>query len=244
MSQVGLNNGTWKPATERLAGNLGSVDFVSSESTLLLATPTAFYDEVAIADARAIALVQDVGINNQRQSSQIFEVGSRRKYTFSSGRVNGQLTLSRVMFAAGNLLFSVMRPIVTGTNEDIVEGIRDQGTNQFQAPSEDPTDIAGYGEFYINLQASLFSHPIGLIMVHRDIGKRNRGAYFFQEAYIITHAMQISANQPFVLENCAIIYEGVFPLQHTPNAIASPTPQFVDTYGTIRSGAGTADPNG
>jgi hypothetical protein len=114
MSNVKLNqaqgtDSNWDFAGKRLEQQIGGTDFVSSESTLLLTTPRATYDDEAIRMAVAVGLVQDISFNQQRQATQIYEVGSRRKYTFSSGRTSGQMSLSRVLFDGQSLMKAVTR---------------------------------------------------------------------------------------------------------------------------------------
>lgn len=204
----------WDHTTGRLADSLEGGDFVSSESVLLLATPEPFYSEEALQQAVAVALAQDIQFQQQRQAQQVFEIGSRRKYTFSSGRIQGQLGLSRVMFDGPSLLKSLV-PV------NLEAG--DAGTWSMSPDRTVIGDHAGYGEFFINLGATLFSQPIGLFLVIRDVGAQNVGAVFLQEAYIVSHAMNVSANQPFIGENVSIIYEGAYPVQHRDGAELSPS---------------------
>lgn len=214
MSNVKLNqaqgtDSNWDFAGKRLEQQIGGTDFVSSESTLLLTTPRATYDDEAIRMAVAVGLVQDISFNQQRQATQIYEVGSRRKYTFSSGRTSGQMSLSRVLFDGQSLMKAV-------TREEQIDLV---GSDFVQ--TGDPStagDIAGYGDFYVNLGASLFSKPVGLIMVFRDLGNQNIGALFFREAYMISHRMGISSRQPFLSESVSVLYEGILPLQHRQGA--------------------------
>lgn len=215
MSDVKLNgqgDQEWDFAGKRLEQEIGGSDFVSSESTLLLTTPRARYDEKALRMAVAVGLVQNVSFNQSRQATQIHEVGSRRKYTFSSGRTKGRLQLSRVLFDGKSL----MRAVTREEQIDVVGG-----DNISTGEPATAGDVAGYGNFYINLGATLFSKPVGLIMIFRDIGNENIGGVFFREAYITSHNMQVSARQPFLSESISVLYEGVLPLQHrqgvTPN---------------------------
>ena len=203
---------SWDFRTKHVEHDIGAADFVTSESVLVLTSPISAYSQAAVNSAIAVGLAQDIQFNQQRQATQVFEIGSRRKYTFSSGRTQGQLTLSRILFDGTSLLKAVVR--------------RNQGTvsggNAAQAnPVEDVSDLAGYGDFYINLGSTLFSRPVGIIMILRDVENHNVGAMFFQEAYIVSHAMSISSNQPFVGENVSILFEGIFPLQHRAGAVPS-----------------------
>jgi len=210
----GLGEKTWDFTTSRLADNLEGGDFVSSESVLLLASPDPIYGENSLDQAVAVALAQDMQLSQQRQANQLFEIGSRRKYTFSSGRVSGQLNLSRILFDGPNLMKSLMSIDVAGGTTDTFSIANDATT---------VGDHAGYGEFFINLGATLFSQPIGLFIVLRDVGNQNVGAVFLQEAYIVSHGMNVSSNQPFIGENVSILFEGVYQIQHRSGDALAPT---------------------
>ena len=209
----GTGESKWDFAAKRLEQNVDSQDFAGSESTLILATPDPYYSQNAVNQARAIALIQSFGYNQSRQATQMYEVGSRRKYTFSSGRIRGQLTLGRTIFDGESLLKTV-----SGSNVTLNDG---DGNAANAGDPDSVGDYAGYGDFFINLGASLFSRPIGIIMVMRDVGNENIGAAFFQETYVTSHRMNISSRNPFVSESCQLLYEGVFPLQHKAGATAN-----------------------
>lgn len=217
--QVNLNGGqgasVWNFKTERLAADLKGADFVSSESILLLASPIAIYNEDALNSAAAVALAQDIQFSQQRQASQIFEIGSRKKYTFSSGRIQGSLRLSRILFDGPSLLKS-LTPFVTGT--PFTEGANDV----WKVGEPEVGDHAGYGNFYMNLGATLFSRPIGIFLVMRDVSEQNIGGVFLEGCYIVSHGLNVSSNQPFVGESADLLFEGVYPFQHREGASLAP----------------------
>lgn len=182
----------WDFRNRRLEGTIGNNDFVTSESTLILASPKAEYSNETLANAKAIGLAQDIGFAQQRQVVQVFEVGSNAKYTLSSGRTNGNINLSRVLFD-GRSLMKVLAP-------------EDEGD------TFDERDRPGYGDWMINLGSSLFSRPIGLMMVFRDLQNENVGGIFFQDAFLVSHNMQVSSNSPFIGEGVQLLYGSILPL--------------------------------
>mgnify|MGYP006269758981 CR=1 FL=1 len=205
MSNVTLD--TWKPFEERLEG-ITAANFASSESVLVLTSPVLEYGQDALDAATAVGLIQSINMQQQRTVSQLFEVGSRFKYTFSSGRVRGNLGLSRVIFDGESLLRAVRK-------EESLSLVGDTGLALSGSPD---LDVAGYGGFYINLAASLFSRPVSIMFIFRDLGGENIGGCFFREAYVTSHGMNISSNQPFIQENCQIMYESVLPLMVAPGS--------------------------
>lgn len=184
----------WNFAEKRLAHQVGETGdrFVTSESTLILVTPVAQYGPDALDLAKSVALTQDLGFAQQRQSMQVFEIGSNLKYTITSGRTQGQINMSRVLFDGHSLMHS-LAPEAADNYVD--------------------RDHPGHGKFLSNLSSSLFSKPVGLITIYRDLQGGNIGGIFFEETFIQAHQMQISANSPFLAENVSLIYNAMLPLQ-------------------------------
>ena len=185
----------WDFRGKRLEGELGSGDFVTSESTLILVSSEATLGPTTLADALAVGVAQDMTFNQNRQVIQVFEIGSNQKYTISSGRTNGQLSLSRVLFDGPSLLKTLAPTGVAG----------ESGTGN-------PHDVAGHGRMFTNLASSLFSRPIGLMMVFRDLETNNIGGVFFEEVFVASHNMNVSANSPFIGEGVSMLYNSVVPL--------------------------------
>lgn len=221
MSDVTLN--TWNFGARRLEAGIGSRDIVTSESFLILSSPLAVYSQNAVDLSRALGLTQNFSIQQQRQATQTFEIGSRRKYTFASGRATGSLDIARLIFDGMSLLKALMR-------DETVEG----GDNDIAVrPIAEDADIAGFGNFYINLQSSLFTKPIGLLFVMQDLGRNNVGAFFLQEAYIVAHQMNVTADSAVIGERCSVLFEGVYPLQHREGATANDELIFPDPGGGV-----------
>ena len=205
-------------------------NFVSSESILLLVTPNAKYSTDALNNAVAVGITQDIQFSQQRQAQQLFEVGSRRKYTFSSGRIQGNMGVSRMVFDGRSILKAFSNaPGVPDRDNAANAALAGNAAGAGGASAGNDTatlpangkKLAGYGDFYINLGSSLFSKPVGIILIFKDISNQNVGAAFFQEAYVVSHSMNISSNSSFVGENISILFEGVFPVKHGTNVTAS-----------------------
>lgn len=184
----------WNFRGSRLQSDIGGKDFVTSESTLILISPKAKYEPGVLQAAEAVGLTQDLGFNQSRQVVQVHEVGSNQKYTLSSSRTNGNLNISRVLFD-GKSLLRVMGPDFN-SHEDYEE-----------------RDKPGYGDFLMNLGSSLFSKPVGMLLVFRDLGNQNIGGVFFEEVFLVSHNMQVSSNSPFLGEGVQMLYNSVLPLQ-------------------------------
>ena len=209
---------TWDFRGRRLENTLEPTDFVTSDSTLLLATTSATFDANAIRTAKAIGVAQDMSLTQQRQVIQVFEIGSNQKYTLSSSRTTGQISISRLLFD-GRSLLKVLAPVEPAT---VVN----------------PQDAAGYGDMYTNLASSIFSRPLGMILVFRDMENQNVGGVFFEETFVVSHNMNISSNSPFLGENVSLLYNAAYPL-NLGNGLAGTgsTPDGSDDGGAAAAAA-------
>jgi hypothetical protein len=162
----------------------------------LLVSPQPKYESGVLSNAQAVGLTQDASFNQRRQVVQVNEVGSNQKYTISSSRTDDSLNLSRALFD-GRSLMKVLAPQYE--NED-----------EFRR-----RDQPGYGKFFSNLGSSLFSKPVGLMMIFRDLENQNVGGVFFERAFLVSHNMQVSANSPFLGEGINIMFDQLLPLRPT-----------------------------
>lgn len=188
------NIDNWNFAGKKLATEVEGADFVTSESTLFLVSPNETYSPGALQEASAVALTQDLTFNQQRQVVQVNEVGSNQKYTISSSRTNDSMNLSRVLFD-GRSLLRVLAPHFDGHD------------------NFNRRDKPGYGPFLMNLGSSLFSKPVGLFAVFRDLEDQNIGAVFFERTFVVSHNMQVSANSPFIGEGVQLLFDTILPVQ-------------------------------
>ena len=153
---------TWDFRESRIEDGVGGSDFVTNDSVIIAATPIAEYSQAAVTEAKVIGLIQSWNNNQSRNAPEVFEVGSNGKYVIATRKVSGNLTLNRVLFDGANLL-SVLYA-VNGTNV---------------AAGDFDNDLAGYGQFLINLGSSFFAKPLGLIFSFRDSNNDPVGAFFF-----------------------------------------------------------------
>jgi hypothetical protein len=184
----------WDFRGNRLASDVDGRDFVTSESTLLLVSPQPRYEPGVLEQAAAVGLTQDMSFNQQRQVVQVHEVGSNQRYTISSSRTNDSMNISRVLFD-GNSLLKVLAP-------------QFEGAGNFSE-----RDKPGYDNMLINLGSSLFSRPVGLFAVFRDLEDTPVGAVFFERAFIVSHNMQVSSNSPFIGEGVQLLFDQLLPVQ-------------------------------
>ena len=223
VSGVGVASGLdgWHPGKGRIYGELGKDgSFVTSETMAILATPHPTYDSPeVINDAKVIGLVQDWNMSQTRQAPQLFEVGSKGKYTLSTGKVAGSMSISRIMYNGANLL-ATLYAIDHPTAPPDLTGF-----------SDSEWDVAGYGNFLISLASTLFTNPLGIICVFRSTKAmdskttKNIGAFFLEGTYIVTHGIGASAGAPYIGEQVQLSFETIKPIQVNSDAIAPRVPK-------------------
>jgi len=216
MDELNLNLDQWDPMSGRIYKNtVGANAFVTAATVAILATPYPKYTVDALKTAKVIGLIQDWNISQTRQSPQLFECGSNGKYTLSTGRIAGSVSISRVIYHGSNLLYLLY------AGQSGITGVGYQAS--------DLTDIAGYGTklkgaetfstgFAINLASSVFLNPLGLIFVMRTAVKNTAGKatvsqFFLEEAYIQNHGIGASAGAPYVGEQVGLTFEGIYPIK-------------------------------
>ncbi len=170
-------------------GEGNNQNFISSESITICAvkSPAAgSTTPIGIADLYPIGVVQSVGVQQQKQINQIYEIGSKLSY-FIPGRTMIQVQLARVLFHGESLLAVLYDPDDTGlgdsTNGDAIPGIT--GTNKF----------------YVNLAAELFNKPIDVALMFHDQENDPLGFIVLKDCVAQSHGFGVSSNQTVIAEN-------------------------------------------
>lgn len=231
---------TWNWANEHVQAELENGEYISSESTLVLAGPSQLSfigNTLGGASSNAlipIGLIQNMSIGQNKQLTKLFEIGSKRGY-FVPGRQYVNFNLSRVMFYGPSLLrlFYALAPLndsqlgTFGTQLNVekdsqgnVIGAIPQYNDLF--PTSTLQLAPGWGgsadettnrDFYINLASELFNVPFGLVLVFRDTRNRPYGACFLENCFIESHTFGIDSNSVIIAENAAGQCDIVRPIQ-------------------------------
>lgn len=211
---IGVQYSDWKPFSGRIhkAGEIAANQFATGATVGLFASNSPTFGDDTFDNSRIIGLIQDWNLQQVRQAPQLFECGSNGKYTLSTGRISGSLTVSRVIFHGANLLWL------------LYGGQVPEGSPYY----EDRTDIAGYWNnknndpqgFAINLASSAFMNTLGIGFVIRtpvvqgtgDSASYNFGAFFLEHCNITSHAIGASAGAPYVGEQVSMTFESIAPI--------------------------------
>jgi hypothetical protein len=193
-------------------------NFLSSESAVLCAGPPKFDDMTSGPGGylTPIGLVQNVQISQNKQVTQLFEVGSREPF-FIPGRTLVQVGISRALFDGPSLMRAVYEYSADGTTfpdapvndaSDSIKPVDPYSTDSGETYS---------GPFYINLASEFFNRPMGLaLLLYTTLGgadgapTTNTGAtqawggIYLEMCHIQTHGIAVGSQQTVLAENVGI----------------------------------------
>lgn len=169
-----------------------SKNFISSESiTICAVMPPSNPTDTTMGINRLypIGVVQSVGVQQQKQINQIYEIGSKLSY-FIPGRTMIQVQLARVLFHGESLLAALYDP------DD--NGVVNYGNITGQA---NPGIATTTNRFYVNLAAELFNTPIDLALLFHDQENDPLGFIVLKDCVAQSHGFGVSSNQTVIAEN-------------------------------------------
>lgn len=168
-------------------GTGNNQNFISSESITICAVKAPSSSEAAIGltDLYPIGVVQSIGVQQQKQINQIYEIGSKLSY-FIPGRTMIQVQLARVLFHGESLLAVLYDPDDTGAA--LIDGEAIPG-------------ITGDNKFYVNLAAELFNKPIDVALLFHDQENDPLGFIILKDCVAQSHGFGVSSNQTVIAEN-------------------------------------------
>jgi len=186
-------------------------NFISAESVVLAAGPASKTTDLT--QLYPIGLCDSVGIQQNKNIIQLFEVGSRLPYLLP-GRTFVQLQLNRVVFNGDSLLGA----LTTGSAGTRAGGTIDSPGSEITATGADQS-----GKFYLNLASSFFNSPFGLAILYQDSdpvsGVEGRGqwvaAFYAENCMIQSHQMNVQGQQYIVMESALVRCTNLLPLDVT-----------------------------
>lgn len=231
----------WNWSGEHVQAEIKNGEYLSSESTLILAGPSRFthLNSAGGLTSNAIiplGLLQNMSMQQSRQVGRLFEIGSKRSY-FVPGRMFANFNMGRVMFYGPSLMRMLyalapisanggpLGPFGQALNTDPDDPSREGVSipTQYRALfSDQPLQNApGFGDvpnkenrdFYINLASELFNVPFGLIMVFKDTRQRPYGAVYLEDCFIEAHGMGLDAGSVVISESVSGQFDSVTPIQ-------------------------------
>lgn len=231
----------WKYASEHVQAELQNGEYVSAESTLILAGPsrlqmvTAMGSDPLSAQSQLypIGLLQTLTMAQNRQVARLFEIGSKRSY-FVPARLFANFQMNRILFYGPSLLrllyaiaptYTFGKPLrFSAEGTDVAPGSRPQLQPNPAYNSLFPSAVdlpAGYGasgdqdnrDFYVNLASELFNIPFGMCVLFKDARKRPYGAFYAEECMLEGHSMSVDSNNIVIAESVSGQLDIVQPIQ-------------------------------
>jgi len=192
---------TWHPFAGSLEKEKDGMTFISGSTIALFASPAALYTDLKdnTDKVKIIGITQDWDMTQSKQAPTVFECGSDGRYTIPTGRTVGQLRFARILLNKKNILF-ITHALVNATKRP-----RESAAGYAFKPDKSEG-------FLINLASSLFNSPVGMMMGIKDINGDWVISGFFENCYILAHAMGGSAGAPYIGENVTMSFENVVPI--------------------------------
>jgi hypothetical protein len=197
-----------------------------------------------------IGLAMGVNLQINRQSSKIYEIGSRLGYTVS-GRVSGGISISRALLNGANLL-KVLYAGEVASDKDSTDSTSGLGSknvkfkNGSHRETKEGFDVPaiGSGPIALNLDSAFFNHPFGLALIYRDQTDLTVSEHFFEGCVITSYSISISAEMNVLTEGINIEFTRIVPIvtaATTNETIFSDVGAFTDLYDLPIVGAAASD---
>lgn len=173
---------------------------VAGTSRVTLGSSTVF--------AWPLGITENIGIGQNKQINRLFEIGSRMSY-FIVGRTVSSVSLARTMYDGPNLLRALYayfpaREMPKSGAADLLS----LSGSQFKTLRR----VAGYGDFFLNLDSDLFDKPFGLMLIFLDSSEEPYGACYIEDAHIQNHQFGISSQANIIGEGVTIQYDQLVPV--------------------------------
>lgn len=230
----------WNWASEHVQVELQNGEYVSAESTLVLAGPSKLKmitdmagDPIsANSQLYPVGLLQMLTVAQNRQVARLFEIGSKRSY-FVPGRLFANFQINRILFYGPSLLrllYAVApnrgygQPLnfaAEGAVPTQQSQLRENPAYSALFPSENFLLAPGHGartdednrDFFINLASELFNVPFGMCLLFKDARKRPYGAFYMEECMIEAHSIGVDSNNIVLAEGVNGQFDMVMPMQ-------------------------------
>ena len=233
----------WNYAQNHVQAELTNGEYVSAESTLILAGPSRLEHIVTTNAVQSnseiksslypIGIVQNFMMAQNRFLTRLFEIGSKRAYLIP-GKLAANFQLNRIKFYGPSLLRMAyaLAPYRDGFGGNTLQFVREGQSGVQDAGLITPPKYAamfpdkylitpGYGgnqgednrDFFINLASDLFQIPFGLAVIFKDAKNRPYGAFYLQDCMFEAHSMGVDANNVVLAEGANGQFDYAAPVQ-------------------------------
>ena len=227
----------WNFHTDYVQPDFRDGQFASAESTLVAAGPPRLAQASGGGENTVfpIGLLENIGIQQQKQLQRIFEIGSSRSY-FIPGRVIGSVSLGRVFYYGPSLLsviYAYYKNIANGVGIGDSSGMIDAGTeNERMNPNNALVNLdditaeslhkvhvsPGDDYFFCNLASDMFNQGTGLATYFKDSNMNLIGAMYLESLHVSGHQINISSGSVLIMEGASMQFERCLPIRVTTSS--------------------------
>jgi hypothetical protein len=190
--------------------NTSVADIIDSGTVLIAAGP-ADLDAAMLGPPGGIrivplGLVESASIQQSRQLSTIFELGSKLRYMVPGRNVIGMM-INRVLFDGDNLLKVLYGGEVlqdgANTKNKIVQFTSDRRPNEAEVKKQ-LFSLIGSGHMGMNLGSGFFNQPFGLAFYFKDSQNDLISEMYYEGCQISTHSFALSAGANVLAESVSL----------------------------------------
>lgn len=191
----------WSPHNAHVEQHVQEGVSVGSGDILICVGPSRLKNIISpttgTAQVNAIGTVGSISVTQQKPVKVVYEIGSKIHYNISTN-ASGSIALSRVFLNDQSLMkalysFKPQADLVAATSgPDKPGGLKDP--------------------LWINMAASLFEDPFGLLLWVKDNKKNNIGAYYFENCMAQGHSFALYATGTAFTESTNIIFDRAVPV--------------------------------
>jgi len=159
-----------------------------------------------------LGVCENVGLAQNKQLTRLFEIGSRRSY-FIVGRTVSSLSIARTLYDGPNLLralyayYPAQFMANAGARKNVATLLKVRETDFVRTRR-----VAGYTDFFCNLDSDLFDHPFGLLFLFMDSQNQPYGGCYAENAYIQNYQFGISSQANIIGEGCTVQFDQLLPI--------------------------------
>jgi len=217
----------WRPDTNYVQSGIDGNRFVNAKYSLLAAGPARLshiggasaFAGALIGDGEAavgevvhpIGIVQQFALQNSKQWSRIFEIGSERSY-FIPGRSVGQLSLGRVFMHGASLLRMVYAAFEDPIAPTAIEAMIPSAASAALSNPHNVIVPPGFENVFMNMGSDLFDQLFGLLWYMKDNNKDTMAAMYFESCNAPSHGIQTDSQGLLYSENLGIQFERMVPV--------------------------------
>lgn len=231
----------WNWASEHVQVELVNGEYVSAESTLILAGPPRLKwltNKGDLSNAKGelypIGLMQNIQVAQNRQVARLFEIGSKRSY-FVPGRLFANFQMNRILFYGPSLLrllyavapidrggdygepFNFAAEGATPARSDVVS-TNDTYAALFPQQIQLPPGRGGRPngdnrDFWTNLASEFFNIPFGMALLFKDARQRPYGAFYMEDCMIEAHSLGVDSNNIVLAEGVNGQFDMIQPMK-------------------------------